>query len=501
MAALLHKKNNKSDHLKSTRSAPLNGQKQMLHLTEEKFDYLVRKLDGKLLRRNEIDVADELFTKFVQRKWLQKEHGIVRSWYGIRCNRCNNRSKKRFATFSCEKCKRIHYYCRNCIHMGRISECEGLYRWQSIRYSWPKHSAPLTWKGKLTPQQERAATQIIGTIKNCHELLIWAVTGSGKTEMLFPGIAYALKRGKRVCIATPRADVVRELLPRVQAAFANIPVQGLYAGSPDKDGTAQLIIATTHQLLRFVDAFDVLVIDEIDAFPYHQDKTLSFAAHRAAKKHVAKIYLTATPRHKERYLMNTQKLPYCFVPLRYHRHLLPLPTFIYTRKLKSLLEQHRLPPVFTSWLLQREKRERQILLFVPTISLAEALREIVAATLSSAYGKSFRVAAVHAEDPAREEKISLFRKRQIYLLITTTILERGVTFPAIDVVVLDAGHVVFDAAALVQIAGRAGRDAKDPTGEVIFIHDGKTDAMEKARNDIVLMNERAKRLLKGKESI
>src|SRR5699024_10868656 len=75
--------------------------------------------------------------------------------------------------------------------------------------------------------------------------------------------------------------------------------------------------------------------------------------------------------------------------------------------------------------------------------------------------KSF-VTNVHSEDRLREQKIKKFRKKHLHVLITTTILERGVTFPSIDVIVLHAGHKVFDEAALIQIAGRAGRNKDDP---------------------------------------
>lgn len=60
--------------------------------------------------------------------------------------------------------------------------------------------------------------------------------------------------------------------------------------------------------------------------------------------------------------------------------------------------------------------------------------------------------------------------------------------------VLDAGHDVFDEAALVQIAGRAGRSHEDPTGEVLFLHDGKTNAMVEAVQSIKKMNKRGSML-------
>src|SRR5699024_6632945 len=151
-------------------------------------------------------------------------------------------------------------------------------------YRWDPLDDPLTWNGKLTNEQIYASNEMLKAIENHKDILTWAVTGSGKTEMLFPAISKGLQKGQRICIATQRADVVRELLPRIQRAFAKTFVQGLYGGSRDKDGTAQLIIATTHQLLRFKHAFDLLIIDEVDAFPYHNDKSLQFAAKRSVKK-------------------------------------------------------------------------------------------------------------------------------------------------------------------------------------------------------------------------
>nr|WP_313784528.1 DEAD/DEAH box helicase [Paenibacillus larvae] len=114
--------------------------------------------------------------------------------------------------------------------------------------------------------------------------LIWAVTGAGKTEMIFPLIAHELARGGRVLIATPRRDVVLELAPRIAKAFAGVELAVLYGGSTDRWERGALTIATTHQLLRFTQAFDLVVIDELDAFPYHKNPVplLLAAPHCAA---------------------------------------------------------------------------------------------------------------------------------------------------------------------------------------------------------------------------
>lgn len=103
-----------------------------------------------------------------------------------------------------------------------------------------------------------------------------------------------------------------------------------------------------------------------------------------------------------------------------------------------------------------------------------------------------RVESVHAEDPNRKEKVLKMRQGEILLLVTTTILERGVTFPGLEVAVLGAENRIFTESALVQIAGRVGRDIDSPTGNVTFFHNGKTEAMLKARKQIVAMNIEAK---------
>lgn len=454
-------------------------------------DELSRKFSGKLLLRNEIPLDETSFQKLLAERQFTAKASIQRKHFHYQCNRCG--TKKRLSTIPCSLCHHTHLYCRNCIQMGRVTECQPLYYWTGETASWPKHENACSWEGELTNAQQQAADRMVRAIKHHEkELLAWAVCGAGKTEMLFPGITEALSLGKRICIATPRADVVQELLPRLQKAFQTIPIQALYGGSEEKQATAQILIATTHQLLRFYRAFDVLIIDEIDAFPFHKDESLPFAADRAKKQRNTTIYLTATPRKIHRTRMKRKKLPHIFVPVRFHGHPLPVPIKKMSYSLKKDLD-HFLPPApFMNWVKNRKNPYRQLLIFVPTIRLADKLQQKLFPLLKEEgiIENDNQLLSVHAEDPDRTEKVRLFRKKDIHILLTTTILERGVTFPSVDVAILDAGHEVFDEAALVQISGRAGRSPDDPTGEVVFFHDGKTEAMEQAIQSIQLMNNR-----------
>ncbi|WP_244151492.1 DEAD/DEAH box helicase [Halobacillus dabanensis] len=436
---------------------------------------------GKLLLRQEIPLSDEQIDHLVTSSVFTKVDSIEPHLWGHRCRRCGNKASHLFGLMPHTSCKKECRYCRSCIQMGRVLECEPLYVGSSY-VSWTAHENPCAWQGKLTVYQQNAADQLVNLVeKGAGEKLVWAVCGAGKTEMLFPAITKALETGKRVCLATPRTDVVRELLPRFQKAFPEVRMQALYGDSPDKTGDAPLILATTHQLLRYGRAFDVMIVDEVDAFPFHNDESLHYACKRAAKMDASIIYLTATPRKVQKKRMRKKELPVVFVPKRFHGHPLPVPQLKLTPTLHRFLKKGELPPKLLKQIAEQQTSPRQLLLFLPSIKKAEEMALLLK-------GKGYTVEAVHAEDIDRAEKIAAFRKKKYRVLVTTTILERGVTFPSVDVFVIDAGHGVFDEAALVQIAGRAGRSHDDPTGNVHFYHIGKTDALLNAIESIEYMN-------------
>ncbi|MGJ7922750.1 DEAD/DEAH box helicase [Neobacillus sp. LXY-4] len=421
------------------------------------------------------------------------------------CIRCGNDDPSWFGQFPCARCGKNCSYCRKCIMMGRISSCTSLISWcgpepemrneltfleKPGQDSRSTKATLLAWTGKLSKGQIKASNQVVETVamKQKAELLVWAVCGAGKTEVLFTGIEQALLQGQRVCIATPRTDVVLELTPRLKAAFPTIPIASLYGGSPERHLFAPLTISTTHQLLRFYQAFDTIIVDEVDAFPYSADETLQHAVNQARKPASTLIYLTATPNKKWQKQCRQGSLPFVTIPARYHRHPLPVPEFAWCGNWNKQLRTKKTFPVnVLKWLEKRLKEEKQALLFLPKIEL---ISEILPLLKTKFPNKEME--GVHAEDPARKEKVLRMRNREISILLTTTILERGVTFPNIDVAVLGAEDRIFTESALVQIAGRVGRSADFPSGNITFFHFGKTEAMVRARQQIIEMNKEAR---------
>src|SRR5690606_2537433 len=93
-----------------------------------------------------------------------------------------------------------------------------------------------------------------------------------------------------------------------------------------------------------------------------------------------------------------------------------------------------------------------------------------------------------SQDERRSDKVLDFRSGEVRILVTTTILERGVTVPKSDVYILDADSELFDEASLVQMAGRAGRSKDDPAGIVVFASPEWTNSQRGAVKQIKAMN-------------
>ncbi len=444
---------------------------------------------GRRLLQIESGCTPEQIKAGIASGMIREIPGITRKGNRLFCNGCGNDHPMLFGWHSCFCCKEQKcMYCRNCITLRKISACTSLYVWNQEDFvppQLPQKGELLMWQGRLTPAQSNASQKVIRQIEKNEDILIHAVTGSGKTEMLFYPMAYALSQKKKVCFSSPRTDVILEILPRLISVFPQLPIGVFYGGSKVRDFAAPLILSTTHQLMRFHQMFDVCILDESDAFPYRIDSTLKFSLQNALKMQHTLIYCTATP---EPTLLKTLKkinVPIVFVAKRFHGRPLEVPHFFWVGNWKRKLDQGVLPYPLIVRLKKSLEQNRQVFLFVAYVEIAKQVQRILA-------HKKFRVLYVYAEDSRRKEKVEAFRKKEVDIIVTTTILERGVTVPFSDVMVLGSEVDLFDASALIQISGRAGRHEKDTEASVYFFHKGITSAMRQAKKQIIRMNRLAK---------
>jgi late competence protein required for DNA uptake (superfamily II DNA/RNA helicase) len=358
---------------------------------------------------------------------------------------------------------------------------------ESTSSSFTQHLQPCSLISRFT--QKLFSSLLPNREEWAHYFLLWAVTGAGKTEMIFPLVEKVLARGGRVLIASPRRDVVIELDPRLRKAFPGASVVTLYGGSEQRWERGSITLSTTHQLFRFHQSFDLVVIDELDAFPYHGDPMLHYAAGKCGLPGGPTVLLSATPPREMQAAAKSGRLAHARVPVRFHRHPLPVPRLVASPSVAAMLAGRKAPPVLLKALRESIQRGAQCFVFVQRISQTEGVAALLAKALPCRH-----VAATSSQDPERAEKVKRFRAcDDIRVLVTTTILERGVTIPRSDVYILDADGRLFDEASLVQMAGRAGRSADDPFGKVTFFAKERNESQLRAVKHIADMNKAARR--------
>ncbi len=418
---------------------------------------------------------------------LEKRPAVKIDGKRLFCQRCGKKTPLREVLLP-----NGDFYCPHCIMLGRMSTSTTLYSIKEPN-AFPKYGpSVLTWHGKLSNQQKTASDALLKAASLPGDHLLWAVTGAGKTEMTFATLQDALIKGRRICFAAPRIDVINELFPRLKAAFATVDIVCLHSRSDSKYRYTPFVLCTTHQLMRFYHAFDLMIIDEVDSFPFLGNESLEYAAENALKAGGTRLFLTATPDEKLQGKIKKKEVDVIYLPIRFHQNPLPVPKIVCCFQLREKLFSEEIPGAVRKSLKEFENEGYPFLIFVPTIDLLEKVHESLQKLLS----ESCSGTTVHAGDPERIEKVQAMRDGRYRYLVTTTILERGVTFPKLNVLVLCADASEFNLPALVQIAGRAGRSSERPDGHVRFFCDNYTRRVKGSIEQIRRMNRKARRYYK-----
>lgn len=372
------------------------------------------------------------------------------------------------------------YYCRECLMLGRNRQSQPLYYFPAQPFSKEKY---LIWQGTLTSYQQEISDGMKTAVANKENLLIHAVTGAGKTEMIYETVASVLEQGGQVCMASPRIDVCLELHKRLSRDFS-CPIALLH-GESEPYTRAPLVIATTHQLLKFYQAFDLLIIDEVDAFPFVDNAMLYHGLNQAVKIDGVKVFLTATSTDALDKQVKQGKLKKLDLARRFHANPLVVPKMKWLSGLLFSLQKDKLPSKLLKQVASQRETGYPLLIFFPHIEIGQRFTEILTKTFPQE-----TIGFVASTTENRLELVQQFRDKQLSVLVSTTILERGVTFPCVDVFVLWSNHKLYTRSSLVQIGGRVGRAMERPTGELVFFHDGMTREMTRAIAEIRFMNQK-----------
>lgn len=315
---------------------------------------------------------------------------------------------------------------------------------------------------RLTMLQFAASRHIINCYNRKQDGCIIAVCGAGKTEMCFP-IIEKTKFQINIAFSIPRIDICHEIYQRLKENFPPEEI-GLRTGYIQENVNAKILVLTTNQLLKYRTYFQLIIIDEVDAFPFDEDPKYYGGVQKCIDQGTI-IYLTSTPSIK----LKQKSLPTFLIYKRWHNYPLPVPK-LFQGNYQSEFFNFKL-----YWIIK--KRNRQLLIFIATIKdgeiFSKRLRKL-------GINHNF----VYSTCLNRKQLIDDFRQRKFEILLTTTILERGVTFEDIDVLVVDSDNRFYSKANLVQIAGRARRKINRQRGNVYFCYQEYTSSIANAIQQI-----------------
>ena len=353
-------------------------------------------------------------------------------------------------------------YCRRCLKFIAKQEVE------NITFN---NETVLNLNYELTQKQEAISNQIINNFKARKNTLIHAVCGAGKTELTFKLIQYCLKNNLKVGFSIPRKDVVIELYNRLKDVFINSKVICLYGGNTN-DLEGELTVLTTHQLYRYKKYFNLLILDEIDAFPFKNNLVLHSFLNRSLKGNL--LLMTATISDYEKETFRNNKFEIIELYQRFHGYKMPVPKIVLKTGIFKLL-----------YLLKKVKEfvdnKKPLLIFVGYIKDSINLFTFINIFVKGG-------AYLNSKVEKRENIINEFKRGELKYIVTTSVLERGVTLSNLQVIVYDSYKNVFDSQTLIQISGRVGRKKEFPNGEIIFLSYKKTKEMENAIKTIIEEN-------------
>lgn len=355
----------------------------------------------------------------------------------MECLRCGNKDPTYFYKGS------KGYYCRKCIRFARTLLKEDL---EPMAYEIGQNVQEYELKYELTEAQKRASKQCKNAL-NKGDVLLYCVCGAGKTELTIESISEHLSKGLKVAYAISRKEVVIELTERFRNIFTKAKVIGVYGGHHD-DLTGDLIVCTTHQLFRYYKTFDLLILDEVDAFPLKGNETLMNISLNSCKGKI--IFSTATIDGTLKEVLINRNYETVTLYTRPSNKPLIVPKVLYLQKIICI--------IYLTFILR--SMANQCIIFVSSKSLCKMLYKI--------YSHLFSCTYVYSDLEDRNKNILDFKNKKYKYIVATTVLERGITIKDVNVAILNFDSV-FDSSSLIQMLGRVGRNINNPYGKAYLL--------------------------------
>ena len=364
----------------------------------------------------------------------------------MECKRCGNKDISYFYKGS------KGYYCRKCVKFSRLLIEEDL---KPFDYDINVGVEEYSFDYKLTPKQALASKICANTI-DYSDVLLHCVCGAGKTEIVVEAISKGLKKGLKVAYAISRREVVIELEKRFRKIFKDASIVAVYGGH-HTILQADLIVCTCHQLYRYYQTFDLLILDEVDAFPLKGNETLMNIALNSCKGKI--IFSTATVDDDLKKILNRRIYKNVKLYSKPNNRPLVIPKVRYMNKYISIL--------YLYFLLK--KIDGQCIIFLPSKKETYYLYKLFKHFYSCTY--------VYSDLDDRQKNINDFRDGKYKYIFSTSVLERGITIKNINVIIIN-NYSIFDQSNLIQMLGRLQRGSDSYKGEGYIISSKRSKTID-----------------------
>jgi len=318
----------------------------------------------------------------------------------------------------------------------------------------------------LTEGQQRALNEILTDMQAPKQMarLLQGDVGSGKTAVAAAAVYVAVKNGAQAALMAPTEILARQHFLNLQRYLFPLGVRSeLLIGSMSAgerraararlaSGEADLAVGTHALIQEGVEFHDLglAVIDEEHRFGVEQRRGL-------LKSTPDVLVMSATPIPRSLALTTYGDLELTVID--------GLPPGRQPVKTMLVTASKRRDVYRFAW--QQIKEGRQVYVVTPLIEESEALDEVLAATrladdLRQIMPEAARIGMLHGRlsSDEKDEVMAAFRRHDLDLLVSTTVIEVGVDVPNATVMVIENAER-FGLAQLHQLRGRVGRGSHE----------------------------------------
>jgi primosomal protein N' (replication factor Y) (superfamily II helicase) len=238
----------------------------------------------------------------------------------------------------------------------------------------PDHAPPA-----LSPVQRGVADTIVAAVETraFDPMLLDGVTGSGKTEVYFEGIAAAVKAGRQTLVLLPEIALTEPFLKRFEARFGHLPVawhsdlrqsQRRRAWRAIASGEAKVVCGARSALFLPYRDLGLIVVDEAHETSFKQEEGVMYHARdvavmRGAFEKVPVLLASATPAIETRQMVEIGKYRELKLPGRFGKAQMPEISIVDLTQ-DAPPRQRWLAPSLVAALHDTRERGEQSLLFL-----------------------------------------------------------------------------------------------------------------------------------------